>query len=136
MTVSESIIHWLGGFDPSKMEGIQTDLLASDIRSYSLVKEPIQNVQNFISGKQIITGHYTLMARLAGRTDPARVENSRFGEALETWISGQDRKKNYPMIEGAVVQKVDVTSPFYLGRTQEHDSLYQMTVAIRYMKEN
>lgn len=43
---------------------------------------------------------------------------------------------NYPAVENAKVQEISVTTPFYLGQSEENDSLYQMTVAIKYMKEN
>lgn len=136
MTVSESVIKWLKGFDITKVNEINTDQLPAEVKSYSLAKEPTQNVQHFLSGKKIITDHFTIQARLSSRTNAARVENSGFGEALAEWIYKQNAAGNYPAVENAKVQKVSVTTPFYLGQTQEHDSIYQMTVAIQYMKEN
>lgn len=136
MTVSESVINWLKGFDIARVNEINTDLLPAEVKSYSLAKEPVQNVQHFLSGRKVITDHFTIQARLASRTNAARMENSGFGEALEEWIFRQNTAGNYPEVENAKVQKVSVTTPFYLGQTQEHDSVYQMTVAIQYMKEN
>lgn len=45
MTVSESIIKWLGEFD---MEGISTDIQKADV-GYSLAKEPIRNTKAYLS---------------------------------------------------------------------------------------
>ncbi len=135
MTVSESVIRWLKGFDADRLATVSTDMQTAEVKSYSLIKEPQQNVQHFLSGRKIITDHFTLMARLSNRTDAARVGNSGFGEALEEWIDAQNRAGKYPDIADAVVQEVGVTTPFCVGQTREHENLYQLTIAIRYMKE-
>lgn len=136
MTVSESVIRWLKGFDASRLKSINTDMLAADVKSYALIKEPTQNVQSFLSGRKVITDHFTLMARLPSKTNSTRIDTSGFGEALADWISAQNAAGNYPAVENAKVQEISVTTPFYLGQSEENDSLYQMTVAIKYMKEN
>lgn len=135
-TVSESVIRWLKGFDASRLKTVNTDILTADVKSYALIKEPVQNVQSFLSRRKIITDHFTLMARLSSRTDSTRIGNSGFGEALADWIGIQNAAGNYPEVENAKVQEISVTTPFYLGQSEENDSLYQMTVAIKYMKEN
>ncbi len=135
MTVSESVIRWLKGFDADRLATVSTDMQTAEVKSYSLIKEPQQNVQHFLSGRKIVTDYFTLMARLSNRTDAARVGNSGFGEALEKWIDAQNRAGKYPVVEDAVVQEISVTTPFYVGQTQEHENLYQLTIAIRYMKE-
>ena len=135
MTVSESVIRWLKGFDASRLKSINTDMLAADVKSYALIKEPTQNVQSFLSGRKVITEHFTLMARLPSKTNSTRIDTSGFGEALEDWINEQDSTGNYPKVEDAKVQKISVTTPFFLGKSEENDSLYQLTIAIKYMKE-
>lgn len=137
MTVSEAIIKWLKTFNPEeyrKMNRIDTDIQAAEVESYSLVKEPVQNVRNYLSGKQEITEHYAIMARLSSQTNTDRIENNGFGEALEAWVSEQDRNRNYPILPVAV-QEISVTTPFYVGKTETNNSLYQMTIAIKYIKE-
>mgnify|MGYP003377136020 CR=1 FL=1 len=119
MTVSDSVIQWLQGFDASRLKTINTDMMAAEVKSYALMKEPVQNIQHFLSGRKVVTDHYTLMARLASKTESSRQGNAGFGEALSQWISERNQ-----------------ATPFYLGQSKENDSLYQMTVAIKYMKEN
>lgn len=135
-TVSESVIRWLKGFDASRLKTVNTDILTADVKSYALIKEPVQNVQSFLSRRKIITDHFTLMARLSSKTNSTRIDNSSFGEALADWIDTQNSTGNYPVVEGAKVQEINVTTPFYLGQSEENDSLYQLTIAIKYMKEN
>lgn len=138
MTVSEAIIQWLMGFNPAdywRMKKIDTEQQGAGVDSYSLVKEPVQNVKKFLSGKKIYTGHYTIQARLSSGTEADRIDNNGFGEALENWVGEKDFKGEYPELTDAVVKGVNVTTPFYVGRTDNNSAVYQMTIAIKYEKE-
>lgn len=137
MTVSEAIIKWLKTFNPDEyqnMNRIDTDIQSAEVESYSLIKEPVQNVKKYLSGKQEITEHYAIMARLASQTNTDRIENNGFGESLTEWVNEQDKMRNYPDI-GMKTQAISVTTPFYIGKTETNNSLYQMTIAIKYIKE-
>lgn len=136
MTVSESIISWLKTFDRKKLKKIDTDIQSTDNYSYSLVKEPVQNVKSYLSGKKVYTDHYMIQARLPSQYDTDRVNNNSFGEELESWVREQDANGNYPTIEGANVTEIDITTPFYVGKTDTNNSVYQMTIAIKYEKES
>lgn len=138
MTVSEAVIQWLKTFEPEeywKMKQVDTEIQSAKVDSYSLVKEPVRNEKQYITGKKAITDHYMLQARLSSQSNTDRIENNGFGEALEDWVSEQNAVKNFPQIPGAVVQDISVTTPFYLGRTDTDNSIYQLTVAIKYEKE-
>lgn len=137
MTVSGAIIKWLKEFNSEefwKMKHIDTDLMHGDV-DYALVKEPVQNVKSYLSGKKIITDHYMIVARLPSVTNHDCIDNSGFGEALENWVSEQDKAKNYPQIPDAVVSKISITTPFVAGKIETGNIVYQMTVAIKYEKE-
>lgn len=138
MTASEAVIKWLKTFDPVeywKMKQVDTEIQSANVDSYSLIKEPVRNEKKYVSGKRIITDHYMIQARLSSQTNTDRIENNGFGEALEDWVSEQNRAKNFPQIPDAVVQSINVTTPFYLGATDTNNSIYQLTVAIKYEKE-
>lgn len=138
MTVSGAVIKWLKTFSPTeyrKMKKIDTDIQSPEVETYSVVKEPVRNIKSYVSGKKIITDHYLIQARLASQTDTDRIDNNGFGEALEEWVYEQNKRKNFPDILGAVVSQISVTTPFYMGRTEQSNSIYQMTVAIKYEKE-
>ena len=137
MTVSSAIIKWLKTFDPAeywKMKRIDTDLMHGDVE-YALVKEPVRNIKTYVSGKKIITDHYMILARLPSITNNDCMDNSGFGEALEEWVSEQNREKNYPDLIGAKVIQVGVTSPFVAGTSETNSIVYQMTVSIKYEEE-
>ncbi len=137
MTVSEAVIKWLKSFSPEeywKMKHIDTDLMHGNV-DYALIKEPVRNVKAYLYGKKIITDHYMILARLPSNSNTDCIDNSGFGEALEEWVSMQNRKKNYPVIPGVKVTQVGVTSPFVAGKNETNNILYQMTVAIKYETE-
>ena len=132
MTVTESIIKWLQGYEKSS---IQADILRPGSIKYALAKEPIQNVKSYLSGKKEYTNHYTFMARLPSANKEECIDNTDFGEKLEEWVKEKNRNEEYPEIESVVVKSIRITTPFYIGITQEQDSIYQMTIAIKYVKE-
>lgn len=138
MTVSEAIIKWLKEFNPAeywKMKKIDTEQQSPHVDSYSLAKEPVQNVKPYLSGKKVYTDHYTFRARLSSSTPEDRIDNNGFGEALESWVRKKDALEEYPELTDAVVKSIDVTTPFYVGRTDNNSFVYQMTIAIEYEKE-
>ena len=138
MTVSEAIIKWLKEFNPTeywKMKKIETEQQSPHVDSYSLAKEPVQNVKTYLSGKKVYTDHYTFRARLSSSTPEDRIDNNGFGETLENWVRKKASLEEYPELTDAVVKSIDVTTPFYVGRTDNNSFVYQMTIAIEYEKE-
>ena len=138
MTVSEAIISWLKTFSPKEYDGmtqIDTDIQSAEVDTYSLVKEPVQNVKTYLSGKKVYTDHYLIQARLASQTNEERIENNGFGESLENWVREQNNKQKYPEIPDAKVQDISIKTPYYIGKTETNNSVYQMTIAIKYEKE-
>ena len=132
MTVSQSVIAWLKRFEE---KSVNTDIQPAKVNSYSLVKEPIINKKTFINGRVRVTEHYTFMARLDSQMDSARVENNAWGEELEEWVRDMCKKKDLPAIDGATTHSVNITTPFYLGKSEANESVYQVTISIIYEKE-
>ena len=117
------------------MKKIDTEQQSPHVDSYSLAKEPVQNVKPYLSGKKVYTDHYTFRARLSSSTPEDRIDNNGFGEALENWVRKKASLEEYPELTDAVVKSIDVTTPFYVGRTDNNSFVYQMTIAIEYEKE-
>ena len=138
MTVSESIIKWLKEFNPEeywKMNQINTDVMHKDV-DYVLVKEPVRNIRTFISGTQIITEHYQFIARLDSFNDRDSVDNGAWMEILTDWIGKRNKEKVFPDLQSGAVQEIGVSSPFYAGKSEDKKAVYQLTIFIRYRKEN
>ena len=137
MTVSEAIISWLKEFNPDeyrKMQRINTDLMHNDV-DYALVKEPVQNVRSYVSGMKVITEHYQFRARLDSINDNDSVENSAFMEVLTGWIEKRNWNKDFPLLQCGTVQEIGVSTPFYLGASNDKKAIYQLTIFIRYIKK-
>lgn len=134
MTVSGRIIEWLKKFDPKEMKHIDTDLMRGTV-DYVLVKEPTVNVKRFISGAEIHKEYYQIRARLDTQTNTDCEENGAWLETLTDWIDRQNREKVFPALDGVTVQKIGVSSPFYMGKNEQNKSLYQMTIFIEYFKK-
>lgn len=137
MTVASAVIKWLKKFSPEeywKMKHIDIDIMHGDVE-YALVKEPVRNIKPYLSGKRVITDHYMILARLPSQSNTDCVDNNGFGEALEEWVSAQNRARNYPEIPGKKVTQIGVSSPFVAGTTNTNNTVYQITVSIKYEEE-
>lgn len=132
MTVSESIIIWLKEFQPKK---IDTDIQRAGTGKYSLSKEPVQNVKSYLSGRKEYTDHYTFRACMPNMENQECIDNNAYGEELTEWVEEQNKMEHFPLIDGAKVKEVKITTPFIMGYTRENESVYQMTIAIKYVKE-
>lgn len=138
MTVSEAVIKWLKTFNSEeywKINHIDTGIQSAEVYTYALVKEPVQNVKAYMSGRKVYTDHYMIQARLPSNGNIDRVENNGFGEALEDWVREKNDNKEFPECQGKTVHEISVTTPFYAGKTETNNIVYQMTVAIKYEKE-
>ena len=135
MTVSEAIIQWLKQFAPEKMRQIDTDRMHGDV-DFALVKEPTINVKKYISGTEVHTEYYQMLARLPSLTDTDCVENGPWMEELTRWIEKMDRERNYPELDNGTVQKIGISSSFFVGENEDADAIYQMTISIQYIRRN
>lgn len=133
MTVIEGIIKFLGGYEK---ERIGVDKLESQTVSYSLMKAPQENVKYYISGMEIHTNYYQLMARLDAKSEQERIANNAWGQGIAEWISRKNREKQYPVLDGYRCTGISVSTPFYMNVTDNSNAVYQMTIAIEYVKEN
>lgn len=132
MTISESIIKWLKSFEPKK---IDTDSLKSTSASYGLFKLPQVNIKKDILGNERRTEHYTFRVRLDSKLDPDRINNQKYMELLTEWISEQNSEGNYPILDAGTCKEISVTTAFFVEKTENDTSIYQMTIGIVYIKE-
>lgn len=134
MTVIESIISFLQDYDQEAKIGI--DKLESQTVSYSLMKAPQENVERFISGTEIHTDHYQLMARMDAVSEAERISNNAWGQGIAEWICQKSNAGVYPELEGYRCTDIGISTPFFMGSTPDNSSaVYQMTFFIKYVKE-
>ena len=131
MTVSEALINWLTEYDSND---IDTDLLGASTTSYALTKEPTINIKRYLSGRTERTEYYQFTARLDSQLNEERKLNSEWLENLEKWIEEQKTNNKMPTIEGATVRDVFISTGYYLGQNAEDNSVYSLTIGIKYTR--
>ena len=127
MTISQSLIDWLKGYQPIT---IATETQSNNPMTYALAKEPIVNIKRYLSGKREVTENYMFTARLDSQMNTDRIDNGAWFEGLERWVEEQYNIGNLPSVEG--IRKVGVTSSFYVGMADAHTSVYQVGLEIIY----
>lgn len=135
MAVSKSIVEWLKQCEYIQ-NGIDFELLGAGTDVYALSKVPSNIVETFIDGSQSRTEYYTLLARMDAQLSEERESNDQLLENLETWIDEQNMEGNLPLLEAKIFcDNIIVSSNFYLFETQENESIYSLTLEIKYRKE-
>ena len=132
MTIIESIVQFLNQYEKEK---IGVDKLGSSTMSYSLMKEPQENVQRFISGLEVHTDYYQLAARRDAASEADRIANNAWGQGIAEWISQREQAGEYPALDGYVCTGIGISAPFYFGASDNGSAVYQVTIKIEYRKE-
>ena len=132
MTIIESIVQFLNQYEKEK---IGVDKLGSSTMSYSLMKEPQENVQRFISGLEVHTDYYQLAARRDAASEEDRIANNAWGQGIAEWISQKEQAGEYPALDGYVSTVIGISKPFYFGASNNGSAVYQVTIKIEYRKE-
>lgn len=137
MTVSEAIKQWLYGFPKITIdERIETELLGSQAVSYALSRTPQNVIETYVDGSQQRTEYYMLFARQSTQLEAERVSNDKLLEELESWIEEKNLNGEYPTIdEKRKVDEIGISSSFYIYSQDEEESIYSLTIMIKYRKE-
>ena len=136
MTVGESLIKWLYTFGNIEIDQtiiIETDQLDAAPGSYGLYKEPTKTITVFVDGSQDVAERYYFMVRQASKTNPDRVSNQTWMEALERWVFEQNLKRNLPKLEGKrQCYGVGIAVSAYMVETETDTAAYQISFEIHY----
>lgn len=137
MSISQSIITWLCGFDGIDVdEGIDTDLLAANAAACGLYKTPQTNIVSYIDGSRDITAYYSFCARQRAAQDAKRRSNQEWMEALEGWVRRQQLSRNLPALDGnRACQTIFVANSFALQDAEKDEAVYQLTLAVNYTEK-
>lgn len=139
MTVSDSIITWLKRFTAEGLERIRTidtDALKATSASYGLIKDPQENIKHYMSGRELHTDYYQFSARLGSETNMDRADNQAWLEGLVEWVGERRQDRDFPVLRpGLKCVDISITSPFFMGRSDNNTAVYQLTIAIEYEKE-
>lgn len=138
MTVSESIINWLRGYEGGLelVDEIRTDQLSEESEAYGIFKTPQDSEEVFVDGSRDVTVHYLFLVRQPSQTDGIRRDNQAWLEGLEEWIRKQNRLRCLPeMDQGRSCFGVTVTNSYAAEEQDNAETVYQLGVAISYFEE-
>ena len=137
MTVSQSIITWLGTNPTVDVDtNVETDMLAAQALAMGLYKTPQANVIPYINGTRDITGYYNFLLRQRTNQEAKRQDNQAWLEALETWVHAQNIARSLPiMAAGQTCQRVFIANSFYMVSAETNEGVYQLTIGINYTEK-
>lgn len=136
MTISQSIIEWLNGYD-AVIEDVDTDLLAAlqePAEAYGFFKTPDRIIVPFLDGTREITEYYQFLTRQNSQLDSERIDNQEFLADMEEWVYQKNLAREYPDIIGVRVTNIEVSNSFYVQQSEETEAVYQLSIGITYIR--
>ncbi len=112
---------------------VDIDRLDAEIEALGLYKQPSKSIEKFIDGSMLETQHFYFLVRRSSQLRQERVKNQDYLSKIENWIEDQDYIEHYPLIDN--VHSVGVVNSFYLQETNEEEAIYQVGIALKYLKE-
>lgn len=138
MTVGECLKDWLGNFDGLDFSEILTDFINAPEGCLALFKSPNKNIVHFNDGSKQITEYYQFFARLATQAPGQTDDNQQVIANLEDWIEEKDSEEDYPELSEVgdmTCNEVSVTNSGTITDQNDDNAIYQITIAITYLKE-
>lgn len=138
MTVSECLKDWLSNYDNLDISEIATDFIDSGADVYSISKSPNTVVTPYVDGSKLITEYYQFFARKSTQDDDDRIDNQEVLAELEEWVEEQNENEELPDLSevgSLYCQEVEVSSTATITSQEDDNAIYQLTIAIKYLKE-
>lgn len=112
---------------------MNVDYLKDDINSYSIDRTPVNpEIKKFVDGnggKYRIAFDFTVTAPW-GSQAIINLTNSKFCDDFTDWVKTQDRRKNFPQINGAF--SIKCTSPGYILQKIKTMAVYIIQMEFTY----
>ncbi len=138
MTVSEGLKEWLGDYDNMDISELLTDFIDAPEGCLALFKSPSREEKTFLDGSKEITEYYNFFARSSTQLEEKRVENQQMMDDLTEWITEKAFYEDYPDLSKAgslICENVEVSDAASITSQEDDNAIYQLTLAIQYLKE-
>ena len=133
MTVSEAIVTWLRQYQDI---AIETNHIKDGSDKYGLFKSPNRDTRPFTDGSYEIAEYYQFLAKQNSTSDYDRKDADEWLEMLTYWVDDYPYEHEYPTIDGnRRIQSIELTGCPYPMDTDDHETLYQMSLKITYLRE-
>ena len=137
MTIAECLKGWLNTYPKADFGYIDTDIIKSD-DGFSIFKSPNKTVVNYNDGSSLNTEYYQFFAKQSALLDEERIDNQQFMADFENWIDEKNFNEEYPDLnEAGKLQCTDISinNSATITYESEDKAVYQITIAIEYLKE-
>lgn len=138
MTVSECLKEWLNEYDGLDFSDILTDFIDAPDGCMALFKSPETQETTYLDGSKDIIEYYNFFARKSTQLEPDRIENQQALDDLQDWIESKSFNEEYPDLSQAgkvTCEDVFVNGTASINSQETDNAIYQVTIAIQYLKE-
>lgn len=133
MTISAAIAAWLSFYENMTVD---TNHITDGSDKYGLFKSPTRQTKQFNNGSYEITEFYQFYARQASVSEEDRKDADAWLEDLTYWADDFGYNYAYPALDGdRKITKIELTGNPYPMEADSTDTLYQMALAITYVRE-
>lgn len=138
MTVGECLKDWLGEFDGLNFSELLTDFMDAPEGCMALFRSPQKQEKAYLDGSKDITEYYNFFARKSTLLDETRVENQQLLDDLTEWIENKAFEEDYPdlsQVGNLTCENITVNGASAINSQEDDNAIYQVTIAIQYLKE-
>lgn len=138
MTVGECLKDWLGEFDGLNFSELLTDFMDAPEGCMALFRSPQKQEKAYLDGSKDITEYYNFFARKSTLLDETRVENQQLLDDLTEWIENKAFEEDYPdlsQVGNLACEDITVNGASAINSQEDDNAIYQVTIAIQYLKE-
>lgn len=137
MTVTECVKTWLGSYDGVDLD-VDIGFLEGDNDTYAIYKQPNRNEVAYNDGSKLVTDYFQFFARQSTQIPENRIENEQFLDDLENWVEEENFNEEYPDLSPAgnlECQDIGITSTAAIISQEDDSAIYQLILAVQYLKE-
>lgn len=138
MTVGECLKGWLGEYGDLNFSELLTDFMDAPEGCMALFRSPQKQEKTYLDGSKEVTEYYNFFARKSTLLDETRVENQQLLDDLTEWIENKAYEKDYPDLSQAgnlACEDITVNGASAINSQEDDNAIYQITIAIQYLKE-
>ena len=137
MTVTECVKEWLGTYEGLDLD-VDISFLDGDNDTYAIYKQPNRNEVQYNDGSKLITDYFQFFARQSTQIQANMTENEQFLDDLENWVEEKNFKEEYPDFSNVgklECHDIGISSTATIISQEEDSAIYQLIIAIQYLKE-
>lgn len=137
MIIEECLKEWLNTYPKVDFGDIDTDIIKGE-DGYSIFKSPNKTIINYNDGSSLNTEYYQFFAKQSAMLDEERISNQQLMTDFENWIDDKNFNEKYPDLSKTGKLKcteISINNSSTITYEKDDTAVYQITIAIEYLKE-